>query len=625
MGGGDSKPEANGTRYAPLADAIAKLDDVDDPNEDWESSDDEAWPISSARYGPLGDAGSKVSRKGSSRLATEFTMGAGFHHLNEEGNLAMFKSPAGTIFPPPAKQKAGPCHYNEAAIALMKEHGLCWTGLRADSHTFLRKVLILTDAPHAIKVYIGNKNGLCVVGISLSRDGIVFTSGVLSEDHCPPLILQLDPERPIIDSIEMQSCTWLTEGRTGGTVEKKMSYLKISCGSEALIFGEPRSPGFDGNRSIYAPTERAEGKLCIAAIGYFNHRPVCLQVVDLGSDCEEVVDAMNTNVYYHNGVISGNITRSRQAEVEFLESITTDQNHVWEVLDGCMDAIENSRPCHGELLPNAVDLLEEALRGDIETIHSVLRMDRFLTHIIQEQKTIKTFESDRSNFYSKLIPLKQMWGILSNSIERIKRVHSYQPELNSFNVAFLEATDNFFWKAVFIFLTQATLLVLTVSHVWDARVLILRIPSLLKLVVAVCGTVVVGFMGAGFKDNFDHFCEIFPEYSRTTLHKLDVLSNVFGGYVVTLCTFFLLLMTENNLDVVLNATALLFVLELDEMTVDHNPIYLTSLYRAYFMKAIIKDLNESDKRYWDPSYLRKNRGEHYRIHKQSCSILFHAK
>ena len=81
-------------------------------------------------------------------------------------------------------------------------------------------------------------------------------------------------------------------------------------------------------------------------------------------------------------------------------------------------------------------------------------------------------------------------------------------------------------------------------------------------------------------------------------------------------------MTNDNLDIVLNATALLFVLELDEMMVDTNPVWITGVYRAYFMKDIMNELNESDKRYWDPEYLRKDRGEHYRIHTPSCSFLF---
>ncbi len=600
-----------------MADTVAKVNvntSIDDESEEhWEDSEDEAWPTSSERYTPIGDANSKVSSFGSSRLAREFTMGNGFYHLTEKGNRTTFDTAALG----PCRGKKQSDYYTKDAIALMKHHGL--KDLQVRNHTYLRKVLLVTDAPHAIKVYIGNENGPCVVGMALVRDGIIFTSGVLCEKYQEPLVLEVDPECPILDTIEMQSCTWLGANQI---LCKKITYLKLTSGNNSIVFGEPHISGFDGDRGIYAPVEDAHGKLCISAIGYFDSKPISLQIVDLGSGCQDVVDAMDTNVYYHNGVISGNITRSRKAEVEFLGSITTDQDHVWEVLEGCMDAIEGSSPSHGELLPNAVDLIEEALSGDIEAIHSVLRVDRYLTHIIQQKKTIQTFSSDRSNFYAKLIPLKQMWGILSDTTERIKRINSYQPVLNSFSRAFLEGTNDFFRKACFVFLTQLTLLILTVGHCWTHMDAIFQKPSLLKIVVSVCGTIVVAYLAVGFKANYEDFLKIFPDYADTTLCIIDALSNVGGGIVVTFCTFFLLMMTDNNLDIVLNATALLFVIELDEIVVDNNPIYITGLYRAYFVNAIIKDLDGSDKRYWDYLYLRKNRGEHYRIHLPSCSFLF---
>jgi len=445
-----------------LAVVVARISNVDETasvasgsssdSERYDPSDDEAWPTSSTRYAPVGDAESKVSSRGSSRLAREFTMGTGFHHLNEGGNRAIFARQAGTILPPPATNGAGLTHYSEAAIALMKQHDLSDSGLWTSKETYLDKVLLVTDAPHAIKVYIGNdhgphKCGSCVVGMALIRDDIVFTSGFLQEDFCPPLTIHLDPERPVIESIELQSCTWLV-GRNG-QVKKKISYLKISCKSDVMVFGKSHIPGFDGERSIFGPSERAEGNLCICGIGYFDSKPISLQVVDLGSDCKDVVDAMDTNVYYNRGVISGNVIRSRRPEVAFLGSITTENDDVWDVLLGCMDAVENSCPSYGELLPNAVNFLEGALNGDIEAIHSILRMDRFLTHTIQEKNTIQTFENDHLNFYAKLIPMKQMWGIFSNAVERIKRNHTYQPVMNSFNVAFLKATSGYTVKPSF--------------------------------------------------------------------------------------------------------------------------------------------------------------------------------
>jgi len=590
-------------------------------SEDWEDSGDEAWPVSNTRYAPVGDYQSRVSNpKGSTRLATEFTLGAGFHHLNVAGAKHMFglDHNAGTILPCDRDQKL--VQYNEAALELMKANKLQGKGLKVSKSAYLDKVLLITDAPHAIRLYIGDEDGLCIVGMALIRDDIIFTSGILNEDVQKPLTLQLDGDGPVLESIEIQCCTFLEGG--GGRVEKKISYIMLRGNGETIMFGQVHEEGFDGKSSIYSEVESATGNLCIAGIGYFDNKPISLQVVDLGADCDDVVDAMDTCVYYNNGVISGNLIRSRMKEVEFLNSITTENDAVWDVLEGCMDAVENSSPSYGELLPNAINLFETALNGNVDTIHSVMRLDRYLTHVIQEKKTIDTFDNDNLNFYAKLIPMKQMWGIFSNTIERIKRITNTQPELNSFNVAFLQGTDEFFMQAFFIFLTQAALLILTISHIWIHRSEAFHIPSPLRFVVSICGTIVVNFMAKQSKNNFEDFETIFPEYIGTTMYKLDAFSNIVGGKLVTLSTLVLLMMTDDNLDIVLNATALLFVLELDECLVDSNPIWVTGVYRGYFMKDVLKELQTSDSRYWNPDYLRKDRGQHYRLHLPSCSLLF---
>eukprot|EP00957_Ditylum_brightwellii_P055946 4239523-Ditylum_brightwellii.AAC.1 len=209
----------------------------------------------------------------------------------------------------------------------------------------------------------------------------------------------------------MHSCTWL-EGKN--RVEKKISYLRLLSRSDSVVFGQLHTPGFDGKRSIYSKVENAAGNLCISGIGYFVNRPVSLQIVDLGVDVNNcgdfcVLDAIRNNVYYGHKMVGVNLIRTRAPEVEFLDSISTEDDAVWDDMQRCMNDVDKSSPSYGELLPNVVNSLERSLNGDAHTIHSILRMDRFLTYIIQEKKTIKTFENDHLNFYAKLIPLKQMW------------------------------------------------------------------------------------------------------------------------------------------------------------------------------------------------------------------------
>ena len=136
-------------------------------SEDWEDSGDEAWPVSNTRYAPVGDYQSRVSNpKGSTRLATEFTLGAGFHHLNVAGAKHMFglDHNAGTILPCDRDQKL--VQYNEAALELMKANKLQGKGLKVSKSAYLDKVLLITDAPHAIRLYIGDEDGvsyLCIL------------------------------------------------------------------------------------------------------------------------------------------------------------------------------------------------------------------------------------------------------------------------------------------------------------------------------------------------------------------------------------------------------------------------------------------------------------------------------
>lgn len=146
----------------------------------------------------------------------------------------MATSPTGTVLPPPAST-VGLSHYSGATIALMDQHGLSDEGLFVSKRAYLDKILLLvTDAFRKIRVYISNDKGPCIVGIALICNGIEFASGILSEDT-EPLTLDINPERPVIESIGLQEYTWL-EGTN--RVEKKISYLCVSSGSNVLSFGQ---------------------------------------------------------------------------------------------------------------------------------------------------------------------------------------------------------------------------------------------------------------------------------------------------------------------------------------------------------------------------------------------------
>eukprot|EP00957_Ditylum_brightwellii_P018803 1413291-Ditylum_brightwellii.AAC.1 len=160
----------------------------------------------------------------------------------------------------------------------------------------------------------------------------------------------------------MQSCTWL-EGKN--QVEKKISYLRLLSRSDSVVFGQLHTPGFDGKQSIYSEVEIATGNLCISGIGYFVNRPVSLQIVDLGveiNNCDFcVLDAIRNTVYYGHEMVGVNLIRTRAPEVEFLDSISTEDDAVWDIMQRCINAVDKSSPSYGELLPNVVNSLERSL------------------------------------------------------------------------------------------------------------------------------------------------------------------------------------------------------------------------------------------------------------------------
>ena len=96
-------------------------------------------------------------------------------------------------------------------------------------------------------------------------------------------------------------------------------------------------------------------------------------------------------------------------------------------------------------------------------------------------------------------------SVFANDIERMKKIHTMQPGLNSFNAAFLEDSDHEFHQAVLIFGTQAMLMLLTLNHVWANREDVFATFDVLRWSVSVCGTLIVRYMCLQSRANFFDF------------------------------------------------------------------------------------------------------------------------
>lgn len=570
----------------------SEANDNEDRDDEREDSGDEAWPIDQTRYASEPSNLTVVSQT-PSRMASEFVMGAGFLHELPE-------------------------HKEDLSKLLTRNH---IQNVTVGSPTYISKMLVLTEAPHQIFLHgqlNGDGGGPILDGMEFMRDGVKFSTGILVNEA--PQSLVLNKKSPFLTCIELQMCTWLEE-RT--RVEKKISFIRLTSSQGTVAFGELKPSGFDGKKSIFHKPEKAEGRLLLVGVGFYDNKPIALQVVKLSEGCKDPVDEMDTTIYYNNRVISMRNLRAGLAEIEFKGNIALEDNEVWEILLFCMDAVENSSPSYGELMPNVINLLESALSHNLQAAHAVFRLDRFLTHVVTERISIRSLENDHLNFYSKLIPMKQMWGIFANTMERCKRITKSQPKMNSFSLCFFEHTWTNSLRAIIVFFTQLGLLALVTAHVVGlfshdnsdeigvAQCFIACVATLL-LVTKVQGSI----------ENLSNFCKIFPEYKSTAWFWVDMCSNGGFGVVILVLNFLLLLFTLDYLDLVLNATAVFFVLELDESFVDSSETTVTALYRSFLMGTMTHQLGAMDSRYWSPDVLRRKKGKLLKIHPATCSLVF---
>ena len=58
------------------------------------------------------------------------------------------------------------------------------------------------------------------------------------------------------------------------------------------------------------------------------------------------------------------------------------------VLEAVMEAVEHANPSWTGLLPNAINIIDDALAAKMGTTASVLRLDRYLTHVIQKKLSV---------------------------------------------------------------------------------------------------------------------------------------------------------------------------------------------------------------------------------------------
>jgi hypothetical protein len=153
------------------------------------------------------------------------------------------------------------------------------------------------------------------------------------------------------------------------------------------------------------------------------------------------------------------------------------------------------------------------------------------------------------------------------------------------------------------FVTQMVLIVLLVMGM-DLSEFGSQPPS---LVVSVMVSFIVINIAREQRDNYNAMRDTFPLQMYRPMMLMDWFVNkVVAGFVVII-NFLLLGTTTEYLDLVLNSTAILFIIELDDVALSVDQEDIIDCLRSTNYRLINERLQAHDPRYWSVDALRNSR------------------
>jgi hypothetical protein len=540
----------------------------------------------------------------------EFTMGAGCFHT--EGHL----DPMKIAFECPRLCPERCCQaldslLHGSSFDVASENSVS-AGPDKSSLTFHTKVLLLTELITEIHLFGGDmadsETGL--TGVTFVREEDNLSAGCIEgEESCS---LKLDPENPFFKKVTMQQVIFEADPSIH-RLEKFICYLCLeSLAGEKLEFGDLNEVGTIQGKSWLQP-EVAEGKLCITGVGFADAFPVSMQLVDVAPMGDDVDDALE-RIFYGRDVLSFTCLHTGLALYEHHGMIAMEDPSAIPVLEAVMEAVEHANPSWTGLLPNAINIIDDALAAKMGTTASVLRLDRYLTHVIQKKLSVGMWDAS-TNHYKKLIPLKQQISILARAVGVVNRYNRNKPSFTVYSWACLSGDKVSKWKAYLTFAVQV-LLVTMLCLGMEVENFGTQTPSLL---VSVLVSFVIISIAWAQMENYNAIKETFPKQMGKSLMWLDWITNKVLAVIVVIANFLLLGSTAEYLDLVLNSTATLFIVELDDvaLSVDHEGI--VDALRSLAYRLINEALQNMDKRYWAVKELRRS---HPKINLKNCALVW---
>eukprot|EP00667_Euglena_gracilis_P005585 EG_transcript_5624 len=473
--------------------------------------------------------------------------------------------------------------------------------------TFHTKVLLITEMPSEIRV-CRSRTG-AVSGMTFVKDDQVLQAGCVIPDLDQSL--PLDEKFPFLKSITMQQSIW--EDPIRNVLEKGITYLRLeTCKGQVLETGQLREVSAKVGEMFLEP-EIAEGVLAIVGMGYAHALPISLQIVDF-SAMEEPMEHMET-VFYQREVLSFVCVTQNVAHFEHLGMIAMEDTDFLPVVDELLDGVENANPSSSELLPNVIGTIDEALGNNTAAMHSVFRVDRYLMNIVNTKSDVGMWD-DHWNHWKKLVPLKQMFSVLADMILLTKRISLNKPEPNVYSYAFLSGQRADYIKAYLTFATQMLLITMLFMGIDLSQFGIFQQSFLISLTV----TAIVISIVKGQVENHMAFRETFKDATLNNhIILMDFFANVIMAAFVVLSNFLLLASTTEYLDLVLNSTAIVFIIELDDAALNADSEAITDLYRAVCYKMVRESISAKDERYWNAQRLR---GERPKINLDHAALIW---
>ena len=305
-------------------------------------------------------------------------------------------------------------------------------------------------------------------------------------------------------------------------------------------------------------------------------------------------------------------------------TVVVEKTEVLALLDELAQAILTTAPCSAALLPSATPLLQDCVAEDQALISAVFRMNRSLTHMIQDGAAVGGFPG---NNWRNVIPLKRMAASLASGLVPIKRATLTQPGVDVYMYAMLTQERKDIMKAVIVSVSQIILMA-TLSLGIDISSFGAEFHS---IVFSVIISFVVVFAVTRQVEQHQICRKVFGfsywpgngvPFCITLMAWLDFLANVVFAWMLFVMSFLLLMCTTEYLELALNSTATLFILEVDEMVINVEIDELHGLYLQRCFETVTNIVMEvTDFRYWQ-GWKRLQHDKTCRINRKHCALVW---